>query len=357
MTSSVSEPAKSQSTVVVESFSPSEDAARDEFVSSHPRGSFHHLSGWRKAVCEAFRHEPCDLIARREGRIVGVLPLIRCARLTGGSHLISGPYGVYGGPIAETIADEAALVEEAKALAEKLGVGRLELRCVDPIDYGLVQSDLYVTYVTEVPETPEEVLARMPKRSRAEVRKARDRHGVELSEGKHYLEDLQRMFHESKRLLGSPGLPGKWYAALDRHLGDHLVLHMASREGEPLACLMSFLFRGTIMVYYIGVAPGANATYSATNFACAGIQQWAVEKGLTHFDLGRSRRDSGASKFKKNQGLEASPLHYAYHLVKSKEKPSFNPSNPKTEVLQKTWRKLPLWCTKALSAPISRYLP
>ena len=132
---------------------------------------------------------------------------------------------------------------------------------------------------------------------------------------------------------------------------------MARREGEPLACLMSFLFRGTIMVYYIGVRPGANQQYSATNFACARIQQWAIEKGLTHYDLGRSRKDSGASKFKKNQGLEATPLHYAYHLVRSEDKPSFNPSNPKTEVLQKTWRKLPLWGTKQLSSMLSRYLP
>ena len=95
----------------------------------------------------------------------------------------------------------------------------------------------------------------------------------------------------------------------------------------------------------------------ATNFACAGIQQWAVDQGLTHYDLGRSRKDSGASKFKKNQGLQASPLHYAYHLVKSTDKPSFNPSNPRTEVLRRTWARLPGWLCVPLSGALARYLP
>jgi len=341
----------------IRTFRVEDDAERDAYVLAHAESSLFHLSGWRKAVQDAFRHEPRDLLAWRDGRIVGCLPLMRCSRLGGGSHLISSPYGVYGGPIGETAEDVAGLVEEAKRMAEKLRVGRLELRCEQDLGLGLELSDLYVTYVTELPETPEEVLARMPKRARAEVRKARDRHGLVLEEGSEYLDDLIRMFHSSKHALGSPGLPAKWYRALKRHLGDHLVLHMAKREGEPLACLMSFLFRDTIMVYYIGVAPGANHTYSATGFACAGIQQWAIANGLKTYDLGRSRSGSGSSKFKKNQGIAPAPLHYAYHLVKSEGKPTFNPSNPKTAILQKTWRKMPQWLARQLSSPISRYLP
>lgn len=341
----------------IRTFRIEDDAERDAYVNAHADGSFFHLSGWRKAVKDAFRHQPRDLLAWRDGRIVGCLPLMRCAKLGGGSHLISAPYGVYGGPIGDAREDVLALTEEAKRIAEELGVGRLELRCEKDLELGLEDSDLYVTYVTELPAEQDEVLARMPKRARAEVRKARDRHGLTLSEGHRYMDDLIRMFHTSKHALGSPGLPAKWYRALERHLGDNLVLHMAEREGEPLACLMSFIFRDTIMVYYIGVAPGANREYSATGFACAGIQQWAIEKGLRYYDLGRSRKDSGASKFKKNQGLEAAPLHYAYHLVKSEGKPSFNPSNPRTEILQKTWRKMPLWLARGLSSPIARYLP
>lgn len=334
-----------------------EDVARDVYVRGHEEASYFHLSGWRKAVEDAFGHQSRDLLAWRDGRIVGCLPLMRCSKLGAGSHLISAPYGVYGGPIGDTRADVLALVEAAKQLAEELRVGRLELRCEKELELGLEDSDLYVAYVTELPSEPDEVLARMPKRARAEVRKARDRHGLTLVEDRSCLDDLIRMFHSSKHALGSPGLPAKWYRALERHLDGEFVLHKAEREGETLACIMSFLFRDRIMVYYIGVAPGANRAYSVTGFACAGIQQWAIEKGLRIYDLGRSRKDSGSSKFKKNQGLKAAPLHYAYHLVKSEGKPSFNPSNPRTEILQKTWCRLPAWLARSLSSPISRYLP
>lgn len=343
----------------IRTFRPEDDKARDAFVHAHPRGTFFHLAGWRRAVRKAFRHQERDLVAWRGSEIVGLLPLIKCKSLLGGSSLISMPYAVYGGPLGTEDAIVRALVAEAKAIAESERVKRLELRCLDalPGDESLKESDLYVTYVTDLPEEPDEVLARMPKRSRAEVRKARDKHGLTLEEGDHFADELTALFHQSKRNLGSPGLPAKWFKALREELPGGLVYHAAKREGVTQAVLLSFLFRETVYVYYIGVEDGANRNYSATNYACAMIQQWAIGAGLKRYDLGRSRADSGAAKFKKNQGLQPQPLNYSYHLVTATELPSFNPSNPKTEILQKTWRKLPPFATKRLSSFLSRYLP
>ena len=87
------------------------------------------------------------------------------------------------------------------------------------------------------------------------------------------------------------------------------------------------------------------------------LQEWAVERGFRHFDFGRSRKDSGAFKFKTNQGFEGRPLYYRYHLVRDRGLPSFNPSNPRTAVLRNAWSRMPIWAVRPLSDRLARYLP
>jgi hypothetical protein len=150
-----------------------ESGAHDAFVLAHPRGNFFHLSGWERTVTGVLRHSRVDLHAWRGDELVGVLPLMRCKGLLGGASLISVPYAVYGGPLGTDREIEHALVDSAAAQARSEGVGRLELRCFDDPGLELATSDLYATFVRELPAQPEEVAARMPKRARAEARKAR----------------------------------------------------------------------------------------------------------------------------------------------------------------------------------------
>jgi FemAB-related protein (PEP-CTERM system-associated) len=341
----------------IRSFEPRDDAKRDRFVRSSPHGSVFHLAGWRRAVERTFDHEPRDLVAWDSGRIVGVLPLFLCRSPFGKKHLISTPYGVYGGPAGESPEVERALADAAVAMARKERCGRLELRCREDPALDLVPSDLYATFVQALPATSAEVMTRMPKRARAEVRKAIEAHGLVMTQGAWYVDDLFEMFHLSKQSLGSPGLPKAWFESLQHELGDVCVVHVARTAEKPVAATMSFVFEGTISFYYIGTIPDANRTHNATNYLVTRLQEWGVEHGLKHFDLGRSRVGSGPYEFKKHQGFEPTPLHYRYALIKSKKLPSFNPSNPKTEKLRELWSRLPAWATKRLSTPMMRYLP
>jgi len=342
----------------VRRFRPREDDARDRFVAEHARGRLFQLAGWRRAVERVFGHEPRDLCAWRGQELVGLLPLSRCRGLLGRSHLISVPYGVYAGPLGADRAVERALVDEAVRAAEAEGVGRLELRCLeDPGLEHLAASDLYATFRRRLPDDPAEVLMTMRKDERRLVRRARDRHGLELCEGSWYVADLARLFHASKHRLGSPGLPAAWFQALADELGERAVVHLARRAGRALAASMSFVHGDALAMYYIGTTPEANREYATTSFMIAGLQEWAVARGLRTFDLGRSRRGSGAFTYKVNQGFEPTPLHYRYALVKSAGPPIFTPSNPRTRLLRKAWSRLPQWLSLRLSERLARRLP
>jgi FemAB-related protein (PEP-CTERM system-associated) len=335
---------------------PADDAARDELVTAHPRGSVFHLAGWGRAVERVFGHRRQDLLAWRGAQLVGVLPLARCAPFPGQAHLISMPYAVEGGPLGVDPAVEQALVDAALALARAERVGRLELRCTEDLGFaGLSASDLYVDFRQDLPRDPGEVLARFRKEERRLVRRAREQ--LEVSEGPWYVGELARSFQQSKQRLGSHGLPLAWFRALQDELPGRTAVHVARQGAELLASSMSFVHGDTFHMYYIGTEPEANRQHSVTSFLIAHLMERAVEQGLAVYDLGRSRKDSGAASFKRNQGFEPRPLHYRYGLVRSRALPSLNPSNPRTRVLQDAWKRLPQWLAVRLAGPMSRRLP
>jgi len=337
----------------------SEDARRDAYVRAHARGTFFHLSGWRRVIEKVHGHDALDVCAWRGERLVGVLPLMLCRGFFGGRQLVSMPYATYGGPLGDERAIEEALVERGAHLARELKAKYMELRCLeDPgLSLPLAPSALYCTFLRELPRDPAQVLAQMPKKSRAEARKAREKHGLELSSGHWYLDDLQRMFLLNKHALGSPGLPGAHFRAILEQFERSVFVHLVRQGEKPLSAVMSFAHGDTLIAYYAGTQPGADRAVSASNFMYLALQEWAVERGFRRFDFCRSRVDSGAYEFKRHQGFEPTPLHYLYHLEKRRSLPSFNPSNPRTKILRSTWTKLPLWLAGALSERISGYLP
>jgi FemAB-related protein (PEP-CTERM system-associated) len=336
---------------------PGDDAERDRFVRAHARGTFFHLSGWRRAVERVFDHEPSDWIARRGGEIVGILPLMRTRSMSQSTQLISMPYAVYGGALGADQEIERRLVETAVAEGRRERAGRLELRNREPSGQDLAPFALYSTFIRDLPARVEDVLGSIPKKARAECRKAREKHGLELTEGVWYLRDLQRLFLNNKRNLGSPGLPLEWFQALIDEFKTDVTVHLVHRGREPLSAVMSFVYEGTLLAYYAGTADHVDRNYSASNFMYFALQEWSVARGLARFDFGRSRRDSGAFSFKEHQGFEARELPYQIALLREKRMPNFNPSNPNTELLRKTWSRLPPWLAASLSGPISRYLP
>ena len=350
--------------LLVRTLRPEDDGARDAFVRNHPDGTLFHDSRWKRAIQRTFGHIPRDFGVFRGEDMVGLLPLMRVPRLPLGRNLVSMPYGVYGGPLTADDAPDALgeLLARATGDARAEGVARLELRCdkalPDPImqRFGLANSALYSTFVRQLPDKPEDVLAMMPKKARAEARKARNRHGLELIEGRWYAEDLYRMFLKNKRSLGSPGLPAKLFHELMTILGEDAVVHLVTRERQPLSAVMSFAYKGSLVAYYSGTEPGVDRLYSASNFMYMALQEWAVERGFREFDFCRSRGDSGAFQFKLHQGFEPRQLNYTYLGIKAEGLPSFTPSNPRTATLRKAWSHLPPPVVERLSPFLSRYL-
>jgi len=330
--------------------------ACDRFVRAHARGSPFHLSQWLALVGEFHRHVPRHLVAEQEGEICGFLPLFAVRSPLLGRALISVPYAVYGGILADGDATVRALSNAAVEWTDRQDFDFLELRQIEPVAPDLPHSELYVTFVRDLPEDEEECLAMIPRKSRATVRQARDRHGMEFVEGPELIPDFYRLFVRNKRSLGSPVFSLRWFERILASYGDQVLVHGVRHRGQVVAGVLSFVFRDMLMPYYSGSDPDCERLGSM-NFMYWNLMRAGVRQGLKRYDFGRSRAGTGAARFKQNMGFEPTPLTYQFYLRGGREIPSVSPSNPRYERILRLWSMTPLWVVKLLGPRLMRYLP
>jgi FemAB-related protein (PEP-CTERM system-associated) len=327
----------------VRPYTPADGARWDAFVEQATAGTFFHLSGWHEVLARATPARPHYLLAERDGAVVGVLPLARNKSVLFGDHLVSTPFCVYGGVLASDAVAHAALETAAVELAQSLGVQDLELRNIAARRDDWQRRDQYVTFRRELSADVEQNMLAIPRKQRAVVRKGRDA-GLE-SRIDNEVETLYDIYSESVRNLGTPVFSRKYLRTLHDVFRSRVQVLTVTNKGEPITSVLSLLFRDEIHPYYGGGRSVARDLY-ANDFMYWEVMRRAVENGVKTFDYGRSKRDSGSYRFKKHWGFEETPLNYEVKLIRATEVTNLSPTNPKYELMVKTWKKMPLWASR-----------
>ena len=325
----------------------------DEFVHQHPAAAFFHRAGWKTVLEKAFGHKAVFLYAEEDGKIQGVLPLGQVKSLLFGNSLISLPFCVTGGVVADSIEAKDALEKAAIEHANKLNVDYLEMRYEQPVnDAWLSKSDLYVGFKKEIDPDPEQNLLNIPRKQRAMVRK-----GIKaglVSEWDVGVDRLHDAYSQSVHALGTPVFSRRYFQVLKDVFADDCSVLTITNNGELVASVMSFYFRDQVLPYYGGGTAVARHC-KGNDFMYWELMRHSCEQGIKVFDYGRSKVGTGAYSFKKNWGFEPVPLHYEYYLVKSSELPNISPTNPKYKMFIDVWKKLPLWMTRLVGPHIVKY--
>ena len=326
----------------------------DAFVARCAGATFFHRSGWQRVIEEVFRHRTHFLYAHRAGRIEGVLPLAHVKSFLFGNALVSLPFAVYGGAVAESADVSNALEEEAQRLAQRIGVDHLELRNVSARHPDWPTQDLYVTFRKKILPDPDANLLAIPRKQRAMVRKAMKaglESEIDAGPGRFFA-----LYADNVRRHGTPALPRRYFEALQHVFGDDCeILTVVDLSGRPLSSVLSFYFRDEVLPYYAGDDTAAREL-AANDFKYWELMRRACERGLDVFDYGRSKQGTGSFAFKKNWGFEPAPLHYEYRLFRGSAIPQNNPMNPKYRALIALWRRLPLPVANFIGPHLARNL-
>ena len=339
--------------LAVRPFAEADSPAWEAFVATAPAATVFHGLAWQRVIAGSLGHATPYRCAWRGDRLVGVLPLVHVRSRLFGNSLVSVGFGVYGGILAEDGAAAQALADDAARLGATLGVDHVELRHTGESDLGWVtKSDLYVTFCRALAPTSEANLKAIPRKKRADLRKAIDNRQLSVEVGGDF-ETFYRIYSESLRNLGTPVLPRRFYAAILAELGPAAELSAVHGPDGPVAALMTFYFRDRVMPYYGGATPAARPLH-AYDLLYWSLMERAAARGALVYDFGRSKRGTGSFDYKTYWGFTPEPLHYAFHLIGKTDLPDVNPLNPKYRRMIETWQRLPLAVANAIGPMIAR---
>jgi len=333
------------------------ETAWAEFVARHREGSLFHTLEWRNAVRATFGHEDLYLLAESSGRTRGLLPLFLVASKVAGRMLVSVPYGVGGGILADDDEVAAALFARALELAKENRCRCIDLRSERAALPNVPVNDRYVVFRRELPDRLEDVLTWLPRKARAAARNGRDKFGLAVSYGHEHLREVWRLYAINMRRLGSICYPYRFFAALLAAMPDRTRVSLITRDGAPVAGLMSFAFKDVMIPYFFGATDDARR-FSAANFAYFSLAERAVHEGCRIFDFGRTRRDNaGSFDFKRFHGFEPKPLDYQTWTLPPHAPADLSPSNPAFALARRVWPHLPLWLTRVAGARLAKHIP
>ncbi len=347
-------------TLTVRTYRNSEAPAWDAFIQGSANGTFCHLTGWGQVIERVWKHPPHHLIVEDNGAIKGVLPLFHVKSRVFGSMLISTPNGVYGGVAADDAEARQALIDEAKKLAAKLQVDFLELRDAFETsqinDTDLHRKDLYFAFEHPITTNEDALMKSFPRDVRTMIRKGGKNELTSQLGREALLDEFYEVYATSVHNLGTPVFPKRLFAEFLREFPDHSDILLIRQGGKIAGGVLSFYFRETVMPYY-GGAYVEFYRAGINNFMYWELMRSAAARGFTRFDFGRSKTGTGAYEFKRGWGMQMNALPYQFYLVRAKEMPNLNPTNPKFELMINAWKRLPLGVTKVLGPRIVKYLP
>ena len=324
------------------------------FVAECPEATFFHRIEWLDLIEDVFRHRTHYLVAERDGRLAGVLPLARVRSLLFGDALVSLPFAVYGGAACLDASARTVLHSEAKVLARDLGVRHLELRNRSVTEPEWPRQDLYVTFRKELLPDMEANLLAIPRKQRAMVRKSIER-GL-VGEVDERVDRFFELYSDNQHRHGTPPFSRRYFEALRSAFGEDCeVLTVVDSSGAAVSSVLSFYFRDEVLPYYAGDSERARGL-AANDFKYWSLMQRAVERGVRVFDYGRSKKGTGSFDFKKNWGFTPETLHYEYQLLRRDSIPQNNPANPRYRAMIAVWQRLPRPLVNAIGPVLVRSL-
>lgn len=328
------------------------DPRLDPFVRAHPDATFLHLPRWSAAVERGTGQRAYYLVAERNGAVSGVLPLSEIRSRLFGNALVSAGFGTGGGVLAADPRAAEALAAAAWDLARSLGCAAAELRG-GAVPAGWTASEgAYSAFARDLPATDQALLASIPRRQRAEVRRALG-FDLQTSAGsdRRHRDAHYRVYSESVRNLGTPVFPKRLFEAALDAFGEEADIVIVWKDGRPLAAMLNFYFDGACQPFWGGGTTEARQ-WRGNDLVYYEVMRRAILRGCTRADFGRSKAGTGPHARKRIWGFEERPLVYAVRGAVRET----NPLSPRYRLKIAAWQKLPLFLANRIGPLIARGL-
>ncbi|MGI8510152.1 MAG: FemAB family XrtA/PEP-CTERM system-associated protein [Gemmatimonadaceae bacterium] len=329
-----------------------EAAEWDDFVRAQPGWSHCHLYGWRNVIRDSFGHASIYLGAMIDGKLAGVLPLVRVKSAVFGHFLISIPFANYGGPLGSAAAVQA-LVNHALALADGEGASVLELRSRYKLPLSLAVSHRKITVLLDMSGGADALWKRLDGKVRSQVRRPQ-KDGITVRTGIDELEPFFRVFSRHMRDLGTPTYPRSFFRAIAREFPDDVLFAVAYHEDKPIACGCGFRGHDEFEITWASALREYNRM-SPNMLVYWEMMHATADSGVTTFNFGRCTPGSGTHTFKRQWGTRDEQLWWYERRAPGVSLPT--EGSDAAQLGARIWKRVPLRIATALGPHIVRWIP
>jgi len=329
----------------------------NQYVQSTIGSCLYHRWEFKDLIHQSFGHDTSYFAAFDEqNKICGILPAVELNSSLFGHFFVSVPFFNYGGPLAGNAEIEMQLIDGLIQEAKEKEIEHVEIRCAKQ-RHGLLEKTNKVSMMLALPDNKEILWKEIGTKVRAQVKKS-DRFELSIKFGKaELLDDFYYVFSQNMRDLGTPVYSKIFFSnLLESALANEFHLGVVYKDSKPVSCCFLMGHKDTLEIPWASTLKSANLM-NANMFMYWNVLAKAIDEGYQFFDFGRSSKDAGTFKFKKQWGAKPQQLYWYYWLASGDELPELNPNNPKYKLLIWVWKKMPVWLTKLIGPLVVKFLP
>jgi serine/alanine adding enzyme len=314
-----------------------------------------HSPEWLDVIRNAYGHVPLYLRAEDDEGRTAVLPAFIVRRPVMGTVVTSMPFLDSGGPCSASAPLAAMLVGRLIEEAGKIGARNVELRCAQRLDLNQAPMESKVNMTLTLPSDPDVLWRGLDKTVRNQVRKA-ERSGLTIEHGgPERLAPFYDILAARMRDLGSPVHGFQFLRAVLDAFGSRARIVLVRKGDTAVGGLVAIAFKDRLAVpwaacrqEYFSLCPNMLLYWDTLRRACT--------EGVGRFEFGRSTRDSGTYRFKRQWGAREEPLFWYTIPLRRRRGAAVDGAGRRAELAVRAWQRLPLAVTRHLGPRIRKYL-
>jgi len=331
------------------------EPAWNEYASN--RGaSIYHDSRWASLIKKVFGHNSHHIVALEEGEVVGIFPLVQLKSRLFGNFMVSMPYFNYGGVIADNAGIMHALLRSAHELSVSQDCSHIEVRFDQAQDVGLPVRTDKVAMLLDLPEDPELLWKAIGAKRRAQVKRPIREGAAFFTGGEELLDEFYSVFSTNMRDLGTPVYSKRLFSEILGAFPSNSYIAVVRLNGEPVGAGFLLGHQGQLEIPWASTLRKYNR-FGINMYMYWNILAFAIEQEYRVFDFGRSSKDAGTLKFKKQWGGVEKQLYWYYDMQEDGPLPGLNPANSKYQAAISAWKKMPVALTRIIGPPIVKNIP
>lgn len=295
---------------------PLTDPRWPEFLAREPRASVFHAPGWLQALSHSYQYQPIVLTTTPPGpEIENGAVFCRVNSWLTGRRLVSLPFSDHCEPLMQSAEEYAEISSYLQDELARKSLRYVEIRPLSP------QSEMksmffplktFCFHKLDLRPSVNHLFEQLHKDCiRRKIRRAEREHlkyerGTSLA----LLHQFYPLFVITRHRHGLPPSPFEWFHKLRDSLGDGFQVHIASKDGEPVAGILTLTYKNSIYYKY-GASDARYNRYGSMPFLLWTAILEAKADGLEQLDLGRCESDNaGLIAFKDRWGSDRSTLTY-----------------------------------------------